>query len=100
PHRLVGYLRAEGLAVEHPYDVHPRSHPDSDVFAYARAHNAALMTQDHDLERDSGQYPPPHAGLVIVELPRDWPREHKMGRILATLRSLASQPLGNTLVII
>lgn len=100
PARLVGYLRVEGYAAEHAYDVGLRTRPDTDVFAYARAAGATLITQDHDLERDTGQFPPPHPGVVLVELPQDWPREDRMQRILAALRGLAGLSLQDTLVII
>jgi predicted nuclease of predicted toxin-antitoxin system len=100
PARLTGYLRNEGYKAEHAYDVGLRTRPDTDVFAYARAAGATLITQDHDLERDTGQFPPPHPGVILIELPQDWPCEHKMQRILAALRSLAGQPLENTLVIV
>ena len=100
PARLTDYLRTEGYAAEHAYDVGLRTRHDQDVFAYARTAGATLITQDHDLERDTGQFPPPHAGVVLVELPQFWPRENKMQRIVAALRSLSGQSLRNTLVII
>jgi predicted nuclease of predicted toxin-antitoxin system len=100
PARLTSYLRAEDYEAEHAYDVGLRTRPDPDVFAYAQAAGATLITQDHDLERDTGQFPPPHPGVVLVELPQEWPREDRMRRILAALRSLAGQSLQNTLVIV
>lgn len=100
PARLTAYLRAAGYEAEHAYDVGLRTRPDTDVFAYARAADAMLITQDHDLERDTGQFPSPHAGVILVELPQEWPRENKMRRILAALRSLQGQSLRDTLVIV
>lgn len=100
PVRLVDVLRAEGYQAEHAYDVGLRGRPDGDVFAYARTEGAALITQDHDLERDTAQFPLPHPGLIVVELPQDWPRAHRIHRILTALRGSAGQALANTLVII
>lgn len=100
PARLVTYLRAEGYEAEHAYDVGLQTRPDTDVFAYARAANATLLTQDHDLERDTGPFPPPHPGVILIELPQTWPREERLRRILSALRSLAGQPLRDTLVIV
>lgn len=100
PARLTEYLRGEGYEAEHAYDVGLRGRPDADVFAYARTAGATLVTQDHDLERDSNQFPLPHPGIVLIELPQNWPREHKLKRILAALRSLDGQSLRNTLVIV
>lgn len=95
PVRLVGYLRREGYAAEHMYDVGLRTRPDRDVFAYAKTADATLITQDYDLERDTDQFPPPHPGVVLVELPQYWPREDKSRRVLAALRSLTGQSPGN-----
>jgi predicted nuclease of predicted toxin-antitoxin system len=100
PARLSVYLRGEGYEAEHAYDVGLRTRPDSDVFAYARTAHATLITQDHDLERDTGQFPSPHPGVILVELPQHWSREDKIQRILAALRSLAGQTLQNTLMIV
>ena len=100
PTRLVEILRGEGYDAEHAYDVGLRTRPDADVFAYAQTANATLITQDHDLERDTGQFPLPHPGVILIELPQHWLRESKMQRILAALRSLAGQSLRNTLIIV
>ncbi len=100
PARLIEYLRADGFEAEHAYDVGLRTRPDTDVFAYARTAGAKLITQDHDLERDTGQFPTPHPGVILIELPQTWPREDKLQRIIAALRSLTGQSLFDTLVII
>lgn len=100
PARLIDLLRSEGYDAEHAYDVGLRARPDVDVFAFARTASATLITQDHDLERDTGQFPPPHPGVILIELPQHWPRENKIQRILAALRSLSGQSLQDTLVII
>ncbi len=100
PARLIEYLRADGFEAEHAYDVGLRTRPDTDVFAYARTAGATLITQDHDLERDTGQFPTPHPGVILIELPQTWPREDKLQRIIAALRSLTGQSLYDTRVII
>ena len=100
PARLIDLLRREGYDAEHAYGVGLRTRPDTDVFAYARTASATLITQDHDLERDTSQFPPPNPGVILIELPQHWSRENKMQRILAALRSLAGQSLRNTIVII
>ncbi len=100
PARLAGQLRAEGYEAEHAYDAGLRNRIDPDVFAYARRVGATLITQDHDLERDTGQFPTPHPGVVLVELPQKWPRDDRILRIVTALRSLRGQSLTDTLVII
>src|SRR5690242_5771220 len=97
PARLTQHLRAQGYDAEHAYDIGLRNRPDPDVFAYARHAGAILITQDHDLERDTGQFPPPHPGVVLVELPQDWPRDDRLRRITSALHSLAGQSLENVL---
>ena len=100
PARLVKALRDDGYEAEHAYAVGLRARTDSDVFTYARTAGATLITQDHDLERDTRQFPLPHPAVVIIELPQDWPRDDKVQRILSSLHSLMGQSLGNTLVIV
>lgn len=100
PEQLAIQPRAEGHEAEHAYDVGLRGRHDSDVFAYVHMEGATLITQDHDLERDTDQFPLPHPDVVLVELPQSWPREDRVQRILAAVRSLAGQSLQNALVII
>lgn len=97
---LVDRLVAEGYQAEHAYAVGLRARPDQHVFAYAQAAGAALITQDHDLERDTSRFSVPHAGIVIIELPQTWPLEDRIRRVTAALRSLADQSLDNTLIVI
>ena len=70
------------------------------MFAYAQQAHAILITQDHDLERDTGQFPRPHAGIVLVELPQHWPQDDRLLRIVAALHGLAGQSLDDALVLI
>ncbi|MGH2487472.1 MAG: DUF5615 family PIN-like protein [Ktedonobacterales bacterium] len=100
PTDLVDRLIAEGYQAEHGYAVGLRARADQNVFTYARTASATLITQDHDLERDTTQFPMPHGGIVLVELPQVWPREDRIRRILAALRSLTGQTLANTVVIV
>jgi predicted nuclease of predicted toxin-antitoxin system len=100
PARLTDLLRARGYEAEHVYDVGLRTRPDAEVFAYARAAGATLITHDHDVQRDASQMAVPHPGIVLVELPQNWPRDDKLRRILTALRSLARRSLQNTLVIV
>jgi predicted nuclease of predicted toxin-antitoxin system len=88
PARLTDQLRAEDYVALHAYDAGLRNHIDPDVFAYARRVSATLITQDHDLERDTGQFPLPHPDVVLVELPQKWPRDDRVLRIVMALRSL------------
>jgi predicted nuclease of predicted toxin-antitoxin system len=81
PHTLTQALQTLGWQAEHTQDAGLRGRPDIDVFAYAQLHDAAIITQDHDLA-DRRTFPPPHAGIVLVQLPQHWPRSQKEQRIV------------------
>jgi hypothetical protein len=49
---------------------------------------------------DRRELPSPHPGIVPVGLPQEWPRDHKMRRVIAALRGLAGQSLRDVLVIV
>lgn len=99
PDTLIQSLRASGWQAEHTQDVGLRGRPDTDVFSYAQASDAAIVTQDHDLA-DRRLFPLPHAGIVLVQLPQRWPRLQKEQRITQALRGLGGASLHDALVII
>src|SRR5690348_13237113 len=81
---LLPALHAAGWQAEHTRDVGLRGRPDREIFAYAQGHQAAIVMQDHDLA-DGQRFPPPHAGIVLVQLPQHWPRPQKEQRIVQAL---------------
>jgi predicted nuclease of predicted toxin-antitoxin system len=99
PATLIQALGSHGWYVEHTQDVGLRGRPDTEVFTYAQAHSEAIITQDHDLA-DRRRFPPPHAGIVLVQLPQEWPRPQKEQRIVQALRGLSGSSLAGALVII
>lgn len=99
PTTLSDQLRAAGWAAEHTQDVGLRGHPDTQVFAHAQRQHAAIVTQAADLA-DRRLFPTPHAGIVLVQLPQQWPRRQKEGRIVHALRGLGGVSLDDALVII
>lgn len=96
---LVTALQGAGWQAEHTQSVGLRGRPDREIFAYAQAHQAIIVTQDHDLA-DRQRFPPPHAGIVLVNLPQQWPRPQKGQRIVQALRGLGSASVRDTLVLI
>lgn len=100
PYQLVLQLQAEGYSAEHTHLIGLGARKDREVFLYARTAEATIITQDHDLERDREQFPAPHPGIVLVELPQYWPAADVSRRILAALRSLRGQSLQDCLVIV
>lgn len=99
PDTLVQGFRAIGWLAEHTQDVGLRGRPDAELFAYAQRHDAAIVTQDHDLA-DRRLFPPPHAGILLVQLPQHWPRPQKEQRVVQALRGLGGSSLRDTLVIV
>jgi predicted nuclease of predicted toxin-antitoxin system len=99
PRTLVQALKVFGWQAEHTQEVGLRGRPDSEVFAYAQQHDAAIITQDQDLA-DRRVYPPPHAGIALVQFPQPWPRLQKEQRVAQALRGLGNSSLHDTLVIV
>jgi predicted nuclease of predicted toxin-antitoxin system len=99
PRELVVQLQAAGYVAEHVVDVGLRGHSDAEVYAYAQAEGAALVTIDTGFG-NLLQYPPPHAGIVVVRLPDALSITRRLEMIANGLAVLAGQPLENTLVTI
>jgi predicted nuclease of predicted toxin-antitoxin system len=99
PDTLIAALQAAGWQAEHTQSGGRRGRPDREIFAYAQSHQALIVTQDHDLA-DRQRFPPPHAGIVVVPLPKHWPRPQKEQRVVQALRGLRGASLSDTLVLI
>jgi predicted nuclease of predicted toxin-antitoxin system len=99
PRELAVQLQAAGYVAEHVVDVGLRGHSDADVYAYAQAEGATLVTIDTGFG-NLLQYPPPHAGIVVVRLPDALSITRRLEMIANGLAVLAGQPLENTLVMI
>jgi uncharacterized ubiquitin-like protein YukD len=46
------------------------------------------------------QYPPPHAGMIVVRLPDDLPIRRRIEIIVTSLKQLPQQALNDTLITI
>ena len=99
PRLLAPNLRAAGYQAEDVRDVGLGTHPDADVWRYAQTQTRTLITQDNDFA-DIRAYPPPHAGIVIADLPDRLAVAGKMQVILDGLASLAGQSLSDAVVTI
>ena len=99
PRELAVQLQAAGYVAEHVVDVGLRGHSDAEVYAYAQAQGATLVTIDTGFG-NLLQYPPPHAGIVVVRLPDALSITRRLEMIANGLAVLAGQPLENTLVTI
>ncbi len=99
PRSLVPELTALGHVAEHVYDIGMAGAKDPAVYAYAQAHQATIITGDKDFS-NIRVYPPPHAGLIVVEVPDTMPPDARKRVIVRQLATLAGQSLVDTLVII
>ncbi|HVB74645.1 MAG TPA: DUF5615 family PIN-like protein [Ktedonobacteraceae bacterium] len=98
-HLLAPRLLAEGYFADDVRDVGLQKHPDSDIWAYTQAHSEVLITKDKDFA-DIRAYPPPHPGIVIVDVPDVLTVATLVQLIIGGLASLAGQSLTNAVVTI
>jgi predicted nuclease of predicted toxin-antitoxin system len=92
-------MRAAGYTAEHVYEVGLQGRPDTEVFAYAQAHQQAIITADLDFAHILN-FPPPHFGIMVLRLPETIPTSELTREVLNALAQLAGQSLANTLFII
>lgn len=72
---------------------------DPAEYTYAQAQDRTIITGDKDVG-DMRVYHPPHAGIVVVEVPDTMPPTLRNALIIGELSVLAGQSLRNTLVIV
>lgn len=89
-------LRTAGYSAEHAYEAGLQGHPDTEIFAYAQAHQLTLITADLDFAHILN-FPPPHFGVMVLRLPDTMPTTDLTREVLNALSQLAGQPLANTL---
>lgn len=99
PRSLVADLQRLGYAAEHVYDIQMGGANDSRVFAYAQSQHAILLTGDKDFSNMLA-YAPPHAGIIVVEIPDSLPPDTRKQAILRQLTTISDQSLDDALVII
>jgi predicted nuclease of predicted toxin-antitoxin system len=99
PRSLASDLVALGHFAEHVYDIGIGGAKDPAVFAYAQSQQLTILTGDKDFS-NIRVYTPPHAGIIVVEIPDVMPPESRKQLILRQLSTLTGQTLDNLLVII
>ncbi len=99
PRSLAVDLQALDYTAEHVYDIQMGGAKDPAVYAYAQSQHAIIVTGDKDFSNVLA-YAPPHAGIVVVEVPDSLPPDARKRVILRELAALGGQSLENTLVII
>ena len=99
PLSLATKLRALGHSAEHVRAARMGGAKDPAVYAYAQSHGLTIVTGHKDFS-DIRAYPPPHAGIVVVEVPDTMLPAHRNDLIIRQLSTIAGQSLRNTLVIV
>jgi predicted nuclease of predicted toxin-antitoxin system len=99
PRSLVVDLLALGHGASHVSDVGLHGAQDPIVWAAAQSSRSTVITGDKDFANILA-YPPPHAGIIVVEVPDIMPPDQRKQLILRQLATMAGQSLANTLVIL
>ncbi len=101
PRSLVVDLLALGHVAAHVYDLGMSGAQDPIVWAFAQLSplTLTLITGDKDFATILA-YPPPHAGIIVVEVPDTMPPEQREQLILSQLATMAGQSLADTPVIL
>jgi predicted nuclease of predicted toxin-antitoxin system len=99
PRSLASDLAALGHVAEHVYDIGIGGAKDPAVFAYAQSQQLTILTGEKDFS-NIRIYTPPHAGIIVVEVPDVMPPESRKRLILRQLSTLTGQALDNLLIII
>jgi predicted nuclease of predicted toxin-antitoxin system len=81
-------------------DVGLRGHSDADVFAYAQAQDAILVTADKGFANVLSFPPGSHAGLIVLRVPNELPTRKVNELLLKALAQLEDEVLKGVLVII
>src|SRR2546421_12348941 len=81
PRKVLSVLRMAGYAAARLYDARLRSQPDVAIFAYARAHQMAIITFDTDYLNQM-LFPPPHAGILVL---RSFPRDTSVNELASAV---------------
>ena len=93
-------LRQAGHLVEDVRDIGLRSHSDQEIFDYAQAQGAILLTADKGFTSVLHFPPGTHAGLIVVRVPDELPTEHLNRELLRALAELHNETLTGLLIIV
>jgi predicted nuclease of predicted toxin-antitoxin system len=93
-------LRAAGHHADDVRDVGLRGCPDVEVFTYAQAHAAALVTADTDFANILRFPLGTHAGILVLRVPNELPTRQVNQELLNGLAALDDSDLAGMLVIV
>ena len=100
PRSMAVVLREAGHDALDVRDVGLRGHTDDEVFAYAQAHDALLVTADKDFADILRFRPGTHAGVIVVRVPNVLPTRHVNNALLRALGGLEGEDLRGLLIIV
>ena len=93
-------LREAGHDVEDVRDVGLRGRSDDDVFAYAQAGDALLVSAAKDFADRLRFRPGTHAGVIVVRVPNVLPTHRVNEALLRALSDLEEESLRGLLIIV
>jgi predicted nuclease of predicted toxin-antitoxin system len=100
PRSTAGVLRRAGHEAEDVRDAGLRGHSDQEVFDYAQAQGAVVITADKDFSNILRFPPGTHSGLIVVRVPDELPTQQVNQELLRALADLAGEELTGLLVIV
>lgn len=100
PRSTAVILRQAGYQAEDVRDVGLRGHTDEEIFAYAQAHGATLITADKGFTNIL-QFPPgTHAGIIVLRVPNELPTDEVNRELLRALADVEGENLHGLLIIV
>jgi|SRR5581483_8275241 len=100
PRSTAPLLRQLGHLADDVRDVGLRGHPDQEIFDYAQAQRATLLTADKDFANVLRFPPGTHEGIIVVRIPDDQPTQAVHRELMRTLTEQASGSLAGLLLIV
>ena len=100
PRSVAVVLRQAGHAAEDVRDVGLRGRGDQEIFDYAQAQGAILITADKGFSNILRFPPGTHAGIVVVRVPNELPTLRVNDELLRALADLEGEELTGLLIII
>lgn len=99
PRSTAPALRDAGHAAVDVRDVGLRGHSDAEVFAYAQAQGAVLITADKGFADVLAFAPGTHASIIVVRVPNELPTKQVNQQLLRALADLRGKDLKGLLII-
>jgi predicted nuclease of predicted toxin-antitoxin system len=93
-------LTQAGYSAEDVRAVGLRGHSDSEVFAYAQAHNQIVVSADKGFTNILRFPLGSHAGIIVVRVSDELPTAKMHRELLSGLASLSGDKLAGALVIV